>query len=107
MTGVGEIYIMSDNILVEKTEQFAVRMVKLSQHLWDKKQPVIAKQILRSGTSIGANTAKEARETLYWLKLLIKTDYIDKNMYESLYKDLDQILAILTSSIKTTEKHTA
>lgn len=110
-----------ENIIQTKTENFSVRIIKLYKYLTVKKQErVIAKQILRSGTSIGANTAesrnaqsaadfinklsialKEADETMYWLKTLYKGDYITKIQFESMYIDNNEIISILTSIIKT------
>lgn len=87
----------TDNIIVEKSYKFAIRIVKMYQHLTsEKKEFILSKQILRSGTSIGANIEeaessisrkefiakiqiayKEAKETRYWIRLLNDTDYID------------------------------
>jgi len=111
---------MSDNIILNKTYQFAVKTVKLSQYLVsEKKEYVLPKQILRSGTSIGANTEeavggfskkdfiyklniayKEARETKYWLRLLKDTGYISNKTFETLFDELEQILKILFTIIK-------
>jgi len=104
-----------ENIIQEKSFAFAVRIVKLYRYLCDeKKEFVLAKQILRSGTSIGANIEesiggqsdkdfftkvtiayKEARETIYWLKLLLATDYINEEQANSLLKDAEEICKIL------------
>lgn len=112
---------MNDNISVEKSFEFAVRIVNLYKHLANtQKEYVLSKQILRCGTSIGANVAeaqrgqskadfaakmnialKEANETQYWLKLLYRTDYINQVQYESLNADLSELLKILTSICKT------
>jgi four helix bundle protein len=95
--------------------------VKLYQYLREKKESVLSKQLLRSGTSIGANIAegkyaqskddfinknsvalKEASETLYWLELLHETGFIpDGDSYLSLYTDCEELIRILVSSIKT------
>ncbi len=95
---------MKQNIIIDKSFEFAVRIVKLYKLIIkDKKEYVLSKQILRSGTSIGANiweavngeskadfihkmsiAQKECSETLYWLKLLKETDYIKNNLYSSL-----------------------
>ena len=100
---------------------FAVRVVRLSQYLQnDKKEFVLSKQILRSGTAVGALireaefaqsktdfvhklsiALKEANETLYWLALLDETDYIDSKLYESLQANCKSITAMLVKSIKT------
>jgi len=115
-----------ENIIQTKTENFSVRIIKLYKYLTVKKQEkVIAKQILRSGTSIGANTAesrnaqsaadfinklsialKEADETMYWLKTLYKGAYITKIQFESMYNDNNEIISILTSIIKTMKSKT-
>ncbi len=116
---------MSNNIILDKTYQFAVKTVKLSQYLIDeKKEYVLSKQILRSGTSIGANTEeaiggfskkdfiyklniayKEARETKYWLRILKDTDYISLNEFDSLFDELEQILKILFTIIKKSKEN--
>ena len=99
---------------------FAVRIVNLYKHLTqNKKEKVLSKQLLRSGTSIGANYAeatnaispaefvakisialKECTESKYWIKLLHETNYLSDNEYESIVKDCDEILALLTTTIK-------
>ena len=104
-----------DNIIQEKSFRFAVRIVKLYKYLCDvKSEYVLSKQVLRSGTSIGANIEesiggqsgkdfinkvaiayKEARETAYWIKLLLATDYIEKEQAGSLLRDADEICKIL------------
>ncbi len=117
-----------NNIIVQKTFDFAVRSINLYKHLCYKainKEFIISKQLLRSGTSIGANieeaiggqsTAdfisklsiayKEARESLYWIKLLYKTDYITDAEYKSLTADLDDIIKIIAKIKITTLKNT-
>ena len=110
-----------ENIVKNKSKKFAVRIVKLSKHLCDeKKEYVLSKQILRSGTSIGANIAesecaiskkdflskiyialKECNETIYWLDLLYDTEYLLKNEYESIIKDCEEIKCILMATTKT------
>ena len=111
----------TDNILQVKTYAFAIRIVKATQYLTiEKKEYVLSKQLLRSGTSIGANTEeaiggqsdkdfyaklnivyKEARETFYWIKLLRDTCYFEENIALSLLKDCEEILKIVGSIIKT------
>ena len=111
----------TDNILQVKTYAFAIRIVKATQYLTiEKKEYVLSKQLLRSGTSIGANTEeaiggqsdkdffaklnivyKEARETFYWIKLLRDTSYFEENHAFSLLKDCEEILKIVGSIIKT------
>jgi len=116
---------MINNPLAEKTIDFAIRIVKCFQYLQDtKREFVMSKQMLRSGTSIGANVheaiyaqsradfinklsiaLKEASETSYWLVLLHRTDYLTADMFDSIKADVDQIIRILISSIKTTRKN--
>ena len=104
-----------------KSKKFSVRIVHLYKYLCDKKNEyVLSKQILRSGTSIGANIAesecaiskkdflskiyialKESAETLYWLDLLYETEYITDSQYESLYADCEEIKKMLSSTTKT------
>lgn len=110
------------SVVADKSFEFAVRIVNLSKYLRsDMKEYVLSKQILRSGTSIGANVhegrraqsradflskmsiaLKEANETHYWLKLLYRTEYISEKEYLSLEADVDEILRILTAICKTT-----
>ena len=107
--------------LDNKTKLFALRVIKLSRYLMEeKKEYVLSKQILRSGTSIGANVRerknaqskldfinklsvalKESDETSYWLELLVGSEYIDQKMYVSLEKDIKEIIALITASINT------
>jgi len=104
-----------DNIIQEKSFAFAIRIVKLYKFLCEeKKEFVLSKQILRSGTSIGANIEesiggqsdkdflskisiayKETRETVYWLKLLLATDYLNQEQADRLLKDAEEICKIL------------
>lgn len=111
-----------ENIVYEKTYKFAVRIVKAYQFLSrEKKEFVISKQLLRSGTSIGANISeangaiskadfsnkisiayKECLETKYWLTLLKDTSFIDSNTFESIYLEVDEIGKILFSILKST-----
>ena len=115
----------NDNVIVNKSFDFAVRIVRLYRHLSDEKREfILSKQLLRSGTSIGANVAeairgqsyadfisklsialKEANETAYWLKLLYKTDYLTDKEYDSIIHDADEIIAILVSIIKTKKQN--
>ena len=112
---------MKESILKEKSKSFATRIIRFYQSLKDANQEfVLSKQILRSGTSIGANIAeafyaesemdfihklsiaqKECSETLYWLDLLYATQYINEVGYNSLNTDATEIMKLLTSSIKT------
>ena len=112
---------MKENLLIDKSIAFAARIVKLHQHLIKaKKETVISKQIVRSGTSIGANineanygqskadfiskmhiALKETAETEYWLKLLIMSEYITEDMGKSLLNDCLEIKRMLVSSLNT------
>ena len=112
---------MKDNILLDKSLNFAARIVKLHKYLIkEKKETIISKQIVRSGTSIGANaneavygiskadfiaklqiSLKETAETEYWLKLLILSEYVTHEMGESLLSDCLEIKRILIASIHT------
>jgi len=106
-----------------KSFSFALRVVKLAKYLQDeKKEYVLSKQVLRSGTSIGAlvreaehaeskpdfahkmNIAlKEASETLYWLELLYQAEYIAEQSYESIRTDSEELVKLLVSIVKTTK----
>ncbi|MEQ1827607.1 MAG: four helix bundle protein [Pirellula sp.] len=110
-----------NNVVREKSYAFAVRIVKAGRHLVDeKKEYVLSKQLLRSGTSIGANVEeaiggqsgkdffaqlsiayKEARETHYWIRLLSDTEFLTTNQSESLLKDADELLKIIGSILKS------
>lgn len=112
---------MKSSALQNKSYAFAIRVVKMFQFLSaDKREFVLSKQALRSGTSVGANiaeagyaqskadfiaklsvAAKEAHETQFWLRLLHDTSYLDTRMYDSLQKDLSEVLRLLTASLKT------
>lgn len=116
---------MNENILVDKSFKFAVRTLKLYKYLCDeKKEYVLSKQLLRSGTSIGANinesqeaqskndfiaklsiSLKEARESKYWIELLKETDYLTQKEADSIIEDLVEILKLLTTIIKTTKNN--
>lgn len=115
---------MKYNIVKEKSYEFAVRIVNMYKHLSnEKKEFVLSKQVLRSGTSVGANVSeaiggsskadfiyklnisyKEALETSYWLRLLHDTDFIDKIAYQSISKDCDELGKILFRIIQTARK---
>ncbi|MCL1969621.1 MAG: four helix bundle protein [Bacteroidetes bacterium] len=112
------------NILQEKSFAFAIRIINLYKHLSEnKKEFVLSKQVLRSGTSIGANieesigaqsdkdflaklsiSYKECRETIYWIKLLTATDYITKDEEISMLDDAEQICKILAKIILVTKQ---
>lgn len=108
------------NIIVVKSKDFAIRIVKLYKYLNEnKKEYILSKQLLKSGTSIGANVKeairgqskpdfyakmnialKEASETEYWLEILKETEYIDNVSFESIYADCQEILKILMAITK-------
>ncbi|MBR3206575.1 MAG: four helix bundle protein [Bacillus sp. (in: Bacteria)] len=114
-----------ENAILLKSKAFAIRIVKLYQYLSDeKKEFVLSKQLLRSGTSIGANcreaaraqskadfvaklniSLKEADETAYWLELLNETDYLTKAQYESIYADCEELIKLLVSIIKSAKNN--
>jgi four helix bundle protein len=109
------------SVAYEKSKEFAIRIVKLYKYLQtEKKEFVLSRQLLRSGTSIGANLAeavsaisrsdflskvyialKETAETLYWLELLFKTDYLTEVQYHSLRADAEELRRMLSSTTKT------
>ena len=113
-----------ESVLKKKTEAFAVRIFKLNQYLTkEKHETVIAKQVYRSGTSIGANVAesinaqttadfitklsialKEANETQYWLNTCYNSGLIDQQGFTSMNTDNEEIIKILVCSIKTARK---
>lgn len=112
---------MKDNPLKDKSYQFAISIVKLSRFLQqDKKEFVLSKQVLRSGTAVGALireaefgqsradfsnkmsvSLKEANETEYWLSLLKDTGFINENQFVNLHSDCKELIAMLVSTVKT------
>ncbi len=116
---------VENNVLAEKSIEFAIRIVNCYKYLTKQKhETVMSKQVLRSGTSIGANvheaiyaqskadfvnkmniSMKEAGETSYWLTILHRTEYIDTEMYNSIDSDLKEILKIIASTIKTSKSN--
>ena len=110
-----------DNIIAEKSFAFAIRIVNLYKYLHTQKREfIMAKQILRCGTSIGANIAesqnaqstadflsklnialKEAMETKYWLRLLHSTEYLSNEQFDSIYSDSVEIEKILVAIVKS------
>lgn len=114
---------MKENIIQEKSKAFAVRIVKFYKYLCDeKKEYVLSKQILRSGTSVGANVResknaqskadfiskmnialKEADETAYWLELLVESEIIKKEQIADLYAENTEVIKILTSIVKSSK----
>lgn len=114
-----------NSIIENKSFEFAIRTVNLYRHLiTEKKEYVMSKQLLKSGTSIGANVSegeqgqskadfhskmcialKEANETYYWLRLLFATEYLTEKEYLSMEPDIKEIIALLTSICKTTQNN--
>lgn len=112
---------MEKATIQQKSRDFAIRIINCYKYLTEeKKEFVMSKQLLRCGTSIGANTResknaqsrtdflsklsialKEADETAYWLDLLQATDYLDKKMFDSLNDDCVELIKMLTAIIKT------
>ena len=110
-----------ENVSVDKSFEFAVRIVNLYKFLTrEHKEYVLSKQLLRAGTSIGANVAeaqrgqskadftakmsialKEANETHYWLKLLYRTEYLSQVQYDSLNTDIQELIGILMAICKS------
>ena len=113
----------ADNQVLNDSKAFALRIIRLYNYLKEEKQVyVLSKQVLKSGTSIGANiresvnaqsrmdfinklniALKEANETEYWLELLHESDYLDETQFESINNDCGKIAATLTKIIKTTK----
>jgi len=113
---------MKESVIKTKSFSFALSIIDLYKLLNDKKECVLSKQILRSGTSIGANieeasaaqtkkdfaykmsiSSKEARETLYWLKLIQYSEIIPDANFDKLYEDVEELIKILTAIVKTTQ----
>ncbi len=114
---------MDKNILKERTKTFGLRIIKMSESLPKNTAGyIIAKQILRSGTSVGANyrsacrgrskaefiaklgiSLEEVDETAYWLELIMDGDFLPKNKVESLHNEAEELVAIFSSSIKTSK----
>jgi four helix bundle protein len=114
---------MKDNLILQKSYDFSLRIIELYKFLCEsKKEYVLSKQLLRAGTSIGANVdeaqagmsrkdfvaemsiaSKEARETRYWLDLLVDSGYISKtdNKVKNLFEEIESIINILTKIVKT------
>ena len=113
-----------DNLIVDKSKKFAIRIVKLYKYLSEKRSEyVMSKQVLRSGTSIGANVKeatyaqsradfnakmyiamKEAAETEYWLEILEESGYITKTQAESILSDCVELIKILTAITKKVKR---
>lgn len=115
---------MKNNLIEEKSFEFSVRIVKLCRHLnAEKKEYALTNQLLRSGTSIGANVSeaqkgqslpdfnakmaialKEANETQYWLRLMHRTECLTDAEFKSIYNDASELTAILTAICKKTNR---
>ena len=111
----------NDNIIADKSKSFALRVIKMYKYLTkEQSEYVISKQLLKSGTSIGANVKeairgqskpdfyakmnialKEASETEYWLELLYESEYISKIQFDSVYADCQEVIKLLVSITKT------
>ena len=111
----------TSNVVVEKSKVFAIRIVHMYQYLCEEKHEyVLSKQVLRSGTSIGANVKeairgqstadfiakmnialKEASETEYWIELLTETDYLSSDMSTSILADCTELIKLLTAIVKS------
>lgn len=114
---------MKENVIKNKSFDFALRIVRLYQHLNEtKREFALSKQLLRSGTAIGALVResehaeskadfihklsialKEANEADYWIELLYRSGYLVESEYQSLFSDLDVIIRLLVSIIKTSK----
>ncbi|RKY24301.1 MAG: four helix bundle protein [Planctomycetota bacterium] len=111
---------MADNVVKKKSYDFALKIVRLCSWLKDNKHFELANQLLRSGTSVGANVeealagrtrkdffckmsiaSKEARETNYWLRLLTDTEILNRKKHQTLLDDSEELIKILTSIVKT------
>lgn len=107
-------------ITQDKSKRFAIRIIRFYNYLKETRNQTLGRQILRSGTAIGANIAesanaqsnkdflskinialKECSETKYWLKILFESETIDKNSFQSLYDDCVELEKLLSSSVKT------
>ncbi|MFZ4590322.1 MAG: four helix bundle protein [Ignavibacteria bacterium] len=116
---------MKDNILKTKSFKFAIRIVKLFKYLQtDKKEYILSKQLMRSGTSVGAMVReaehseskldfihklaiaqKEINESIYWLELLKETDFLKGKEFDSISADAIELIKLITSIIKTTKEN--
>jgi four helix bundle protein len=114
---------MKTNPIKEKSFAFALRVVKLAKYLeWERKEFVLSRQVLRSGTAVGALVReaehaeskadfihkmsialKEANETLYWLELLHQAEYIDEQSFQSIGADSEELIKLLTAIVKTSK----
>jgi len=115
---------VTDNIVVVKSKTFAIRIVRLYQYLCNsRKEFTLSRQLLRCGTSIGANikeairgqskadftakmniALKEASEAEYWIEILYETGYINNRQFKSIYTDCQELLKLLFSIVKSSKK---
>ena len=113
-----------DNIIADKSKKFAIRIINLYKYLLkEKKEYILSKQLVRSGTSIGANVAeaicaiskkdftakmyiayKECSESLYWIELLYETEYLDEKAFDSIWTQCKELHKILSSITKSSEE---
>ena len=116
---------MKVNLIKDKSILLAIRIIKLSKYIQETKNEfILTKQLIRSGTSIGANihegdfaeskadfihklsiAQKECSETLYWIELLKETSYLNTMEYDSIYNDSIEVMKLLTSILKTAKKN--
>ena len=116
---------MKENVLLDKSKAFALRIIKMYKYLTeDKKEYILSKQVLRSGTSIGANareasrgqsksdfyaklyiSLKEADETQYWLELLYESGYLPEKEYKTIYEECEELVRLLVSITKNQKKN--
>ena len=112
---------MRDSVILKRSKAFALRIIKLYKHLNEvKREHLLSKQLLRCGTSIGANVKeaiyaqskadftaklfiaqKECAETEYWLELLYESDYMSKSEFDSIYGDCEELMNMIVASTKT------
>ena len=111
---------MKENVVMSKAMAFAIRIVNLHKGLLGRKEFVLSKQLLRSGTAVGALlkesehaqsradfvskmsiALKETNESAYWLELLYRTDYLDQKEFRSIMEDCEELLKLLASIVKT------
>jgi four helix bundle protein len=117
--------VSESNVVRDKSFRFALRVLKLYQHLTEKKREyVLSKQVLRSGTAIGALiresqyaeskadfihklaiALKEANETDYWIELLYQSEYIEEKSYQSIHRDIDELISLLVAIVKKTKQN--
>lgn len=122
---VNDKWLVKENLIKRKSFEFAIRIVKLNQYLQnDKKEYILSKQLLRSGTSVGAMTReaehseskadfihkmaiaqKEINECIYWIELLKSTDYLSDEQFESINVDAVELIKMITSIIKTAKSN--